>query len=215
MPAGPASMSPIVARRGVVRRGALLERLSGAGAGAVVLVCAPAGSGKTVLLRSWIEAMGRQARVGWVSVERGERDAGRFWRSVIDALAGAVESVQRVDPAPTFQGEAVVEQLLADLGSLEAPAVLVVDDLHELRSVDALGWFDRFPSLLPAMLRVVPATRETPQLVAELAGAERYWSLDRSEGRQRCVVHVHECEAIARARRASGSSSSPARCLRI
>ena len=34
--------------------------------------------------------------------------------------------------------------------------------------------------------------------------------LDRSQGRQRCVVDVHECEAIARARPASASPSSPA-----
>ncbi len=58
--------------RGVVQRDALFERLSAASG--VVLVCAPAGSGKTVLLRSWIQASGRQDRVGWVSVRRGERD---------------------------------------------------------------------------------------------------------------------------------------------
>ena len=78
----------------------------------MVLVCAPAGSGKTVLLRSWIEAAGLEDRVGWVSVERGERDAQRFWLAVIDALAGAVDVVERVAPAPTFGGRAVVEQLL-------------------------------------------------------------------------------------------------------
>jgi LuxR family maltose regulon positive regulatory protein len=148
----------------LVQRAALFERLSGADANGVVVLCAPAGSGKTVLLRSWIEAMGLGDRVGWVSVERGEQDAQRFWRAVIDALAGAVESVQRVDPAPTFRGEAVVEQLLADLASLEQPAVLVIDDLHELRSVDALGWLDWFLARLPVRLQVVLATRETPQL---------------------------------------------------
>ena len=160
-----ASSEPSAAGRGLVQRGALFERLSTpGGTGGVVLVCAPAGSGKTVLLRSWVATTQFQDRVGWVSVERGERDAQRFWRAVIDALAGAVETVPRVDPAPTFQGDAVVEQLLSDLDSLEAPAVLVVDDLHELRSVDALAWLDRFLSRLPAMLRVVLATRETPQL---------------------------------------------------
>jgi LuxR family transcriptional regulator, maltose regulon positive regulatory protein len=155
---------PAAGRR-LVQRGALFERLSTpAGTGGVVLVCAPAGSGKTVLLRSWVATAQLQDRVGWVSVERGEQDAQRFWRAVIDALAVAVETVQRVDPAPTFQGEAVVEQLLSDLGSLEEPAVLVIDDLHELRSVDALAWLDRFLARLPSMLRVMLATRETPQL---------------------------------------------------
>ena len=45
---------------------------------------------RRVLLRSWVEAAGLRDRVGWVSVERGERDAQRFWLSVIEALATAV-----------------------------------------------------------------------------------------------------------------------------
>jgi LuxR family maltose regulon positive regulatory protein len=175
----------------LVQRAALFERLSGADAGGVVLLCAPAGSGKTVLLRSWIEATGLADRMGWVSVERGEQDAQRFWRSVIDALAGAVDTVQPIDPAPTFQGEAVLEQLLADLGSLEQPVVLVIDDLHELRSVDALAWVDRFLARLPPRLQVVLATRETPQLalhrrrlaggLTELRGSELRFSQDEAK----------------------------------
>ena len=59
---------------GVVPRGALFDRLSAGGPGGVTLVSAPAGSGKTVLLRSWVEDAGLSDRVAWVSVERGERD---------------------------------------------------------------------------------------------------------------------------------------------
>ena len=129
-----------------------------------MLVCAPAGSGKTMLLRSWIEAAGLQDRVGWVSVERGEQDAQRFWLAVIDALAGAVSLVQPVAPAPTFGGRAVVDQLLSDLACLEEPAVLVIDDLHELGSADALSWLEVFLGRLPPELRVVLATREDPGL---------------------------------------------------
>ncbi len=162
--AGRTSSESLVAGRGLVRRGALIGRLSAAGAGRVVLVCAPAGSGKTVLLRSWVEAAGLGHRVAWVSVERGQRDAQRFWLSVIDALAGAVTVVRRVDPAPGFRGEAVVEQLLDDLAALEEPAVLVVDDLHELDSGDALSWLEVFLARLPPGLRVVLATREDPRL---------------------------------------------------
>ena len=124
---------PLGAAHRLVQRDALFERLSASEAGGVVLVCAPAGSGKTVLLRSWIETAGLENQVGWVSVERAERDAQRFWLSVIDAVAGAVGVVQQVAPAPIFNGRAVVEQVLADLESLEEPGVLVIDDLHELR----------------------------------------------------------------------------------
>ena len=67
----------------------------GAEGGGVVLVCAPAGSGKTMLLRSG----SRRPTTGPGALgvgERGEQDAERFWLTVIDALAGAVSVVQPV-----------------------------------------------------------------------------------------------------------------------
>ncbi len=159
-----ASPQPLAAAQRLVQRDALFERLSAPGGGGVVLVCAPAGSGKTMLLRSWIEAAGLQDRVGWVSVERGEQDAERFGLSVIDELAGVVSVVQPVAPAPTFGGRAVVDQLLSDLELLQEPVVLVIDDLHELNSAEALSWLEVFLGRLPSELRVVLATREDPQL---------------------------------------------------
>ena len=134
-PAGPDPLTPERApsiQSRLVRREALFER-SAAPANCVVLVCAPAGSGKTMLLRSWLDAAGLSEQTAWAAVEQGERDAQHFWLSVIDALAGtAAGSVERIGPTPGFRGEAVVERLLEDLRSVEEPLVLVIDDLHEL-----------------------------------------------------------------------------------
>jgi LuxR family transcriptional regulator, maltose regulon positive regulatory protein len=132
------AVSSVRAPSMVPRRG-LFERLGAAGSGGVMLVSAPAGSGKTVLLRSWIEDAGLGDRAAWVSVERGERDAQRFWLSVIEELRGAVGAealVERLAPAPEFDGEAVVGRLVSELGSLDEPVLLVIDDLHELRASD-------------------------------------------------------------------------------
>src|ERR1700740_3562901 len=85
----------------VVARRALFELLSDSGG--VTLVSAPAGSGKSVLLRSWLGASGLRDRAGWVSVERDERDAQRFWVPMIEGLRTAVgtdEFVERVAPTP-------------------------------------------------------------------------------------------------------------------
>jgi LuxR family maltose regulon positive regulatory protein len=157
----------VPATRGLVPRPSLFDRLSAAGPGEVVAVCAPAGSGKTVLLRSWLESAGLADRVAWVSVERGERDAQRFWLCVIGALAGAVgrdEWVERVAATPAFGGREVVERLLLTLRSLEEPVVFVIDDLHELHSAEAREWLELFLGDLPPELRVVLATREDPRL---------------------------------------------------
>ena len=68
---------------GVVSRPRLVGRL---GAARVSVVSAPPGSGKTVLLRSWISWAGVAGSAAWVSAGRGERDPQRFWLSVLAAL---------------------------------------------------------------------------------------------------------------------------------
>ena len=152
---------------GLVPRRGLFDRLSAAGPGEVIVICAPAGSGKTALVRSWVESKGLADRVGWVSVERGESDAQRFWLAIVDALAAAVGddgTVERVAATPAFGGRAIVERLLSDLRSIARPVVLVIDDLHELRSTEALRWLEAFLADLPADMRVILATREDPRL---------------------------------------------------
>jgi LuxR family transcriptional regulator, maltose regulon positive regulatory protein len=166
----------------------LFERLSAPAPGTVTLVCAPAGSGKTVLLRSW--AAGRDDALAWVTIDRGERDAQRFWIELIEALADAAgdDAVERVSAAPLFAGEAVVERLLDQLDRLADPLVLVIDDLHELGSADALAWLEMLLARVPALLRVVLGTREEPALglhrlrldgeLTELRAADLRFSLD-------------------------------------
>ena len=114
-------------------RPGLFERL---GASArVTVVSAPPGSGKTVLLRSWIGEAGLADSAAWVPVGRGERDPQRFWLSVVGALrrtsAGSA-LVQAVTAAPDLDGWAIVERLLKDLAPLEDRIWLVIDDVHEL-----------------------------------------------------------------------------------
>jgi LuxR family transcriptional regulator, maltose regulon positive regulatory protein len=173
---------------GLVPRSVLYARLSGVRCGGVVLVCAPAGSGKSVLVRSWVEVERLADRVAWVTAVRGEHDGQRFWLSVVDALAPVVGSVQRVASAPGLRGQEVVDRLLRDLDAADEPVVLVIDDLHELRSADALKWLELFLARVPRQLLVVLATREDPRLglhrlrlagdLTELRGPDLRFSLE-------------------------------------
>jgi LuxR family transcriptional regulator, maltose regulon positive regulatory protein len=143
----------------VSRRG-LFGRL--AAAGRVAVVSAPAGSGKTVLLRSWIGAAGLGGRAAWVPVEAGERDAQRFWLSVVGALRGTSagsELVRGLSAAPELDGWAVVERLLKDLVRLDERLWLVVDDVHELGSAEARQQLELLLMRAPEELRFVLAAR--------------------------------------------------------
>ncbi len=149
----------------LVLRHRLFQRL--AEGDAVTVVSAPAGSGKTSLLRSWIADARLDEHAAWSTVQRDERDGQRFWRSVRDALAGVAGGgalAGRAGLAVGVGSEVLVERLLSDLRSLSEPAVLVIDDLHELHSDDALASLELFLTRLPEHLRVVLLTRAAPGL---------------------------------------------------
>jgi LuxR family transcriptional regulator, maltose regulon positive regulatory protein len=159
-----AAVTPAV-RDGVVSRPVLFGLLDGAAR--VTEVSAPAGSGKTFLLRSWIGEAGLAERAAWVPVQGDERDPQRFWLCVLGALRDTVVGANLVRPltaAPGLDGGAVVERLLEDLASLDDRLWLVIDDLHELRSAEALRQLELLLMRAPAQLRFVLATRRDLQL---------------------------------------------------
>ena len=146
-------------------RCALFGRLSEAER--VVQISAPAGSGKTVLMRSWIAEAGLGRHASWVSVDREERDPRRFWISVADALRGTAAGSVLVRPltaAPDLDGWAVVERLLKDLAPLEDRLWLVIDDAHLLGSDEVLPQLELLVSRTPPELRFVLATRHDLRL---------------------------------------------------
>ncbi|MFD8819423.1 AAA family ATPase, partial [Streptomyces sp. NPDC059627] len=150
---------------GVVSRPGLFELLRTSAR--VAVLSAPAGSGKTVLLRSWIGEQGLAGRVAWVSVRTDERDPQQFWLAVLGALrrtAPGAALMRELTAAPALDGWAVVERLLRDLAPLDDRVWLVVDDVHELGSADLLQQLELLVLRAPPQLRFVLATRHDVRL---------------------------------------------------
>jgi LuxR family maltose regulon positive regulatory protein len=134
----------------------------------VTLVCAPAGSGKTMLLSSWLGSAPNGA-VAWIGIERGETDATRFWTMVMDALraSGAIadsDPLATLVPAPLGGQDEFLDRLRAGLDRLPSPVSLVLDDLHELHSDEALRGLEELLARGPAQLRTFVLTRRDPPL---------------------------------------------------
>jgi LuxR family transcriptional regulator, maltose regulon positive regulatory protein len=162
---GDTGVAPVPAvSGGMVCRDGLFARLGAAAR--VTQISAPAGSGKTSLLRSWIGEAGLADRAAWVSVPGREHDQRRFWTSVTDALRDTTvgASLVRAAAAPDLDGWAAAERLLADLGSLPDRLWLVIDDVHELDSNEALRQLELLVKRAPAELRVMLATRRESRL---------------------------------------------------
>ena len=174
-------------RPGFVPRPRLTERLDEGLARGLVLVCAPAGYGKTALLAEWVQR--GEHPVAWLCLDPGDNDPARFWRHVVAALDRACPAIgERMAPllgpsAPSsYRG--LVTALINELADRpgDDQALLVLDDYH---LIDAEPVHESFAFLLeyqPPGLGVVLTSRSDPPLalsrlraggrLAELRAAE-------------------------------------------
>src|SRR5207248_10233780 len=115
-------LHPTLPRAHLVRRPRLAALLTQGMMGALTLVSAPAGFGKTTLLAQWLAESGMPG--AWLSLEAGDNELVRFLSYLIAALQtldphlGAVALTLLQMPPPT-SAEAVLTLLTSDVGSHE------------------------------------------------------------------------------------------------
>jgi LuxR family maltose regulon positive regulatory protein len=150
----------------LIGRGDLLAALDHAVAGKVTIISAPAGSGKTSLLRAWADRPGRPHRLAVVQVQRDQRDAQQFWLALLGAVRQASGTTRDQPPTgtPDFDGRAMVDRVLSELAEARGDITLVIDDLHELTSPDALAQLTRLLVNLPPNVHAILATRRDLRL---------------------------------------------------
>jgi LuxR family maltose regulon positive regulatory protein len=178
---------------GFVPRRRLAQALGDGLARGRVLVCAPAGFGKTALLADW--ARGGEQPVAWLGLDAGDSDPARFWRYAVAALDQARPGLaRRVGPSPpgSFEGlvTALINELAADPGPDEV--LLVLDDYHLVDSGPVHESVAFLLENLPPGLRVVVSSRADPPLplarlrargqLAELRAADMRFTPEEAEG---------------------------------
>ena len=132
----------------------------------VVGVTAPAGYGKSIFLAEWAEAEDR--RVGWVSLERLDDDPSALLAVLAAAYArisGQTDLVAEVSgPGVSVLGRAA-PRLASAFRTSPVPFVLMLDDLHELRSPGCHDVLSVVISGIPEGSQLVAASRsEQPHL---------------------------------------------------
>jgi LuxR family transcriptional regulator, maltose regulon positive regulatory protein len=164
MPAAAGSgRAPGGAEPGLIRRHDLMAALNRAAQKRVTIISAPAGTGKTSLLRAWADHPGQDCRFAFMTVRPGQHDMQLFWLTMLGAVRAAAGTgdggSQLPSVTPGSSGSAMVDKVLSELEGSCDRFVLVVDDLHELSSPEAAGQLTALLTRLPLGVRAVVATR--------------------------------------------------------
>ncbi len=159
----------------MLRRRRLVERLSAAVAGRpVTLVCAPAGSGKTVLASSWVTSGMVPGPVVWISLDEDDERPGIFWTYVVTGLERGGVDVEGVGVprSATSVDRSTLVRLAARLSERAEPAVLVLDNADALSGqlADDVDFLLRHTG---ERLRLVVLSRVDPALPLPLYRLER------------------------------------------
>jgi LuxR family maltose regulon positive regulatory protein len=161
-------LRPPAERPGAVIRQALLTRLSEDQRARLLLISAPAGWGKTSLLRDWRLA-DTESGTAWVSVDPGDNDPVRFWAHVIASVAGVSQgfgaAALQVLTAPGADNIGTELPILVnELAALPSPVTLVLDDYHLISSQEVLRSVAFLVQHLPQGVRLALAARADPDL---------------------------------------------------
>ncbi|WP_312113383.1 LuxR C-terminal-related transcriptional regulator [Brevibacillus reuszeri] len=146
----------------------LVEQIDEAGAARLILICAPAGFGKTTAVSQWIQSVAYPT--GWVSLDESDNDPTRFWRYFAQAIY-MVQGELSGETSPFFQqpyylasSETVISVLLEEIAELHSDFYLVLDDYHVIKEPSIHEGLQMLISHASACMHIILITREEPPL---------------------------------------------------
>lgn len=126
----------------------------------VTLVCGPPGAGKTTLLASALGSPNTQGRVSWLCLDERDNQPERLGALLRSALSN--DSCAAARPTSTRPLSDLLDSLFDRLPRGDTRQVLVLDDVHALRSPAALAALSHLVLHAPEQLDVVLASRADP-----------------------------------------------------
>lgn len=162
-----------VTRRGSVNRTALVARLCASSEMPVVTVVAPAGFGKTTLLRQWADHDPRP--FCWLTLDEQDNDPAvllTYFALALHEIVPLDDAIFRQLHAPRRTTDTLVARLTRAMGDAAEPAVIVVDDAHLLHRPECWDVVRDILGRIPEGWQVAIASRTelpvaTPRLRAE------------------------------------------------
>jgi LuxR family transcriptional regulator, maltose regulon positive regulatory protein len=154
------------ARSNLVARPRLISQLvNGLNIGRrLTLVSAPAGFGKSTLIREWIGSIERPA--AWLSVDESDNDPISFCNYLVAALnqANHDDKLAVPPPSPSSSAMDLIANLINHLTHAGCDQLLVLDDYHIITNYAVHDLLTFLLENLPVGFHIVVSTREDPAL---------------------------------------------------
>ncbi len=153
----------------LVRRPRLVQVIeNGYQAGKLVtLISAPAGFGKTTIVREWIKAAEPGKPFGWLSLDDGDNDPVRFLIYLVSAIEKVNAEIGQSILASLNSSQIpplmdLVETLINEISCESKPFLIVLDDYHLIKKVEVHSILQLLLKRQPDTLHLVIITREDP-----------------------------------------------------
>jgi LuxR family maltose regulon positive regulatory protein len=115
----------------------------------------------------WAGRPAQPRRLAMLQVQRDQHDAQQFWLALLDAVRHATGANRGAEPpagTPDFNAPAMAGRVLSELADTQGGVTLVIDDLHELTSPEALAQLARLLTNLPPQVHAILTTRHDLRL---------------------------------------------------
>jgi LuxR family maltose regulon positive regulatory protein len=177
----------------LVHRRGLFDRLQSGIDGALTLVSAPAGFGKTTLLTAWLASQPHP--MAWIGLDASDSQLTTFVRHIVAAMqtlapdfGHATLGLLHLSQLPPVDYLAAI--LLDELASLPGAYILALDDYHLIREPSIHALVSQLVSELPPTAHLVLATRADPPLPLARWRAHRQMAELRADDLQFSPVEV-------------------------
>ena len=151
--------------RHVVRRLRLEERLKQGCAGALTVICAPAGFGKTTILTDWLHH--HPQPVAWLSLDAQDNDPARFlsyWTAALQQVFPDIgrSTLEQLQSPQAIPFESLLVDMLNDITTSQSTFMMVFDDYHCITNPQIHQLLTFFLEHAPPTCHLCLTTRSDP-----------------------------------------------------
>jgi LuxR family maltose regulon positive regulatory protein len=204
----------------LVRRARLLAQLDAGREGKLIVVSAPAGFGKTTLVRQWLDEAVQQgvvSPVAWLSLGVSDNDPLRFWRYLITACRSlgadvGLQSLALLESPISLRSpvEMIMTAFVNELAQTRISSIIVLEDYHVITAPLIHEAVSFLLDHLPVHLHLLLITRTNPPLpLARLRVAGELTEIDAPD------LRFSEAETVTFLQQTTALAVPPAEIVQV